>query len=557
MRQLISIVALCAAVQLIPLTAHGQTQVTVTGQFFGELRCDDRPRAELITLGEINDIPVARVRTYPVEGGAYFQWHDALYELEAGESGTLVSIRGAYIRGIEGDNSPPVDLLLDTTNKDMLMRLDAGAVCGGPLRTVEPEPLGAASFPDILQGSVSHLTQNMRSFERIADSTNPNAFPTEILSVVDDFGAVMTLRVDSDERLCLYRTTPVGELQVQRTLLYGVGACSEAIVGFSERGPVLMLDWGGGYRNGAGRLESQDRRVAAFMTSIGAEPDTPPAGAAAGMASIPGAIIPTVDRPADYPPAFAGMDWDIRGVPLGSDIQSTMAIAAPGQRLDTENWTFETGTVFDREERRPQYGPQRIQLNNRSYQGGVDDYVILEPTNWHQGQMVHTVFREVQTNDLERMPTVNALLEAIYDRYGRPISTSRFTYGAGGIGQQSFQRMIFPIRDGEVRNVPCVPMDRGIRNIGSVGRSNSMGRVTSADVPELEQALQDIVERGCEAVFVIEYSVAAQNRERVRAYRFMAVDVRLRLADALSEIATRAEMRAAAMDALPEVAPDL
>ena len=557
MRFSVPLAALLCAVAFTPTTALAQDEINVTGQYFGELRCGNRPRAELITLAEIGEAHVARVRTYPVAGGPYFQWYDAIYELEEQGDGAFASSRGAYIRGIEGDTAPPPSLDLQISADRNLTRLDSGAICGGTLPALLAAIESPSSFAEQIQGTVTHLTQDMRSFERVAESTIPNLFPAEILSVIDGFGAFMTMRVDNDERTCLFLSSPMGGMQIRRTPLHAVGSCAENVASFTERGPILMLDWGGGYRNGAGHLSTQDRRLTAFLSTLGAEPGSPPAGAAAGLAAVPGAIIPTVDRPADYPSAFAGMDWDIRGVPLGLDIQSTMAIAAPGQRLEEGYWSFERGTVFDREERRPQYDTQRIQLSRSSTQGGVADYVVIEPTDWHQGHMVHTVYRDVRARDLEDMPTVEALVTAVEERFGRPTSTSRFVYGAGGIAQETVRRMIYTIRGGEVRSVPCVPMDRALRRIGMFGRPNAAGGIGRGDIPEIERALEQIVERDCEGVLVIEYSTSGQNRQRVDVYRFLAVDLRLLLANQLSEFATRDEMREAAMEALPEVEPDL
>lgn len=261
--------SMTALLALAPTCLFAQGTPIEAGQYFGVFDCGASPRAELISIIKRNDSTAVRVRTFPVNGGPYFQWHDALYQIEATEEGAFRTVQGTFVRAAVGDDKAPADIVLMAKEGGAVARLESDGLCGGELDRLDL-PVGVPpDFSTGLQRTIVHVALGQSGTERINDNVDPRIFPVEILSTADEFGAFITMRVDDEGRACIFSAQPVAEMSVERRLVHGVGSCSEGIVTITERGPVLVLDWGGGYREVAGERASQDQLVAAFLSELG------------------------------------------------------------------------------------------------------------------------------------------------------------------------------------------------------------------------------------------------------------------------------------------------
>lgn len=265
--------SMTALLALAPTCLFAQGKPIEAGQYFGMFDCGASPRAELISIIKQDDSTAVRVRTFPVNGGPYFQWHDALYQVEAAGNGPLASVKSAYVRQTIGDDAAPAELLLQPAADGGIVRVESGTLCGGNVSRLDAAAASPSDFADILQGTIAHLSTGQTGTVRIRENTDPRPFPIEILSTVDEFGSFITMRLDGEGRTCLFSAQPAGGTALERRLIHGVGDCSDGTVTITERGPILMLDWGGGYSQGAGALVSQDQLIAKFLSELGTPAD--------------------------------------------------------------------------------------------------------------------------------------------------------------------------------------------------------------------------------------------------------------------------------------------
>ena len=155
--------------------------------------------------------------------------------------------------------------------------------------------------------------------------------------------------------------------------------------------------------------------------------------------------------------SFAGLGWSIGNVPLGLDMQSTMIEANARSKLKRVTWAAKSGTAMGS----PiapveQYGYGRLGVMNIHK---VSDQTTVHPTDWHTGQMVFRVGRHVSSRKPELMPTPEDLVAAVIAKYGGSFLDDAKTYAKGGIGQQSFSIMAYPVKNGRRHNGACYDID--------------------------------------------------------------------------------------------------
>jgi hypothetical protein len=250
--------------------AFAQNNFVEVGHYFGTVTCSGESRAELVSIIDLGDKSLARVRTFPVDGGPYFQWVDSIHEVRTTADGELHSVQSISLRPKAGAE-PLFDLIMvPTAGNSISLERDAEP-CAGDLRRLDI-PLARSEDVSVgLRGAIVHVSRGLNGFgggERITDGVDPSLFPIEILSSIDKFGAFITMRSDTEGRSCLYEIRPTGEMTLERHLLHSVGRCTEGLVTYTARGPILVMDWGGGYKQPVGPLTAQDRKIEAFLAVL-------------------------------------------------------------------------------------------------------------------------------------------------------------------------------------------------------------------------------------------------------------------------------------------------
>lgn len=375
--------------------------------------------------------------------------------------------------------------------------------------------------------------------ERINDNVDPRNFPIEILSTADAFGSFIAMRVDNEGRTCVFSTHPAAEMSVERRLIHGAGSCSNGTVTITERGPVLVLDWGGGYREVAGERASQDQQIAAFLASLGAPSDPQKATGTGDSSGNPASDgLSNVEAAS----AFAGLGWTIGTVPLGLDMKTAMAVGAPNVRLDMRNWVAR--------------GKRGVEAGARSEPDfvnfgvtdiwGLTDRTVVQPAHWHMGSLVISVEKRVNSKKPELMPTKEALIAAAVEKFGPPISLDSRPTQLGFMPAPGSDYMLYPVKNGQLHNGPCFDPDMGRPMME-----------TNQEVHDRNSAIIRQIETGgyCEGVLAVRYTEGSMGR--LDSYSIIARDFLLEARNEVNDIEVQIKLLDEQLKQMPEVVPEL
>jgi hypothetical protein len=535
---LIFSLSMTALLALAPTCLFAQGRPIEAGQYFGVFDCGASPRAELISIIKQNDSTAVRVRTFPVNGGPYFQWHDALYQVDAAGDGPLASVKSVYVRQTVGDDAAPAELLLQPADDGGIVRLESGTLCGGNLSRLDAAAASPSDFADILQGTIAHLSTGRSGTERVNENTDPRPFPIEILSTVDEFGSFITMRLDGEGRTCLFSAQPAAGTALERRLIHGVGDCSDGTVTFTERGPMLVLDWGGGYRELAGALGRQDQLIAKFLSELGS-----PAQEAGNRPGADAQSATASDVELDgVKSAFSGLGWTIGTVPLGLGMEESMSVGAPGVRLNMRNWVA-------RGQRGVQAGareePDFVNFGVTDIHG-LTDRTVLQPAHWHMGSLVFRVEKRVNSNKPELMPTKEALIAAVIEKFGPPISLDSRSSQAGWFPSPGSELLLYPVKNGELYDGPCFDPDMGHPMME-----------TNEEVYNRNKAVVVQIETGgyCEGVLAVRYTEGGMGR--LDSYSILARDFLLEARNEVNDLEVQVKLLDEQLEQMPEVKPEL
>lgn len=256
---------------LLLFTATGalaQNNIVEVGHYFGTLTCSGESRAELVSIIDLGDKRLVRVRMFPVDGGPYFPWVDSVHEVQTTANGELHSLKSIPLRQKTGA-ALASDLVITPMAVNTISLERDAEPCAGDLSRLDIPLARSEDVSVSLRGAIVHLSRGLNGFgggERISDGVDPSLFPIEILSSIDEFGAFITMRSDTEGRSCLYEVRPSGEMTLERRLLHSFGRCTDGLVTYTARGPLLVMDWGGGYRQPVGALTAQNQKIAALLS---------------------------------------------------------------------------------------------------------------------------------------------------------------------------------------------------------------------------------------------------------------------------------------------------
>lgn len=240
--------------------------------------------------------------------------------------------------------------------------------------------------------------------------------------------------------------------------------------------------------------------------------------------------------------SFTGFDWSIKNIPLDADFVTAMQKSNPSVRLKKKRWAsrdIASITPPHDEYEGTNFGVSNIQ--------GVNDRTVVAPTHWHTGGMIWKVERTVKSSKAELMPTAADLAASTIAAFGPdPVTDSR-TYGAGGMGQQSFQMLAYPVKDGARHEGPCFNIDMRFGNMtaGITERYNAAQKV----IADIENG------QHCDAVVMVLYSEGRMNR--LREYRIVARDFLMEAKNHMHDVDTRERLQQQHQNSLPTVAPKL
>jgi hypothetical protein len=233
--------------------------------------------------------------------------------------------------------------------------------------------------------------------------------------------------------------------------------------------------------------------------------------------------------------SFAGFEFDINGIRIDQNIETSLTAFNPDFRFKTGRWNDSQGEYV-----RDDVAWQAFSFGNIS---AVREEYRVTATPWHAGNVIHTVTRIVSIKPDDQKPTVASFVATAEAKYGEPIEHVR----EGIFGRRAMQ-MLYPVKDGQIADVPCFDMDQGW--YGSAARSEQ--RLNS-----VEGYLAEIDAGKCDGVLSIWYTIDSGNEERISYYGGAMRDFRLELE---AYIANEAEQEAATLarqQATPEGTPDL
>jgi len=492
-------------------------QVPETGHYFGSLTCNGEPRAELLSIVKSGDAHIARIRTLPVEGSPYFQWFDSLHQLVGSEDGSFSGARGTYIRAAKSGDTTPPELGISFSN-DGIARSTDGSICDGLLQPITEAVYAPEAIPETLRGAIIHLTSDMRGGERIRANTNPKDFPAEILSTADRFGSFMFMRVDSEQRTCVYRTIGSRDLTVGRELLHGVGRCADGTVRFSPSGSNYRFDWGGGDRSTAAIFTRQNRRIEEFFKDVGAanpisdfseQNDEQVTRTPQGQIPFPDAI------------SLAGELDD-----LGIDTKRiSLAMSADeiadrlGGKIQGRKWNFFNAQGLE---------PPRIILEDRqsvlsnSRSNGSSESFVVDLSEWHTRNRPIRITRRVEVAP-ESRPLADTFVNAIIEKYGsrtRPVERPRFA-----------TRYVWTYKNGALNtNCDRLEVPRKLRDSYSVNLREAQGFMEDIDNGS-----------ACGAEISIEFET--DSASQVEKYTVIILDVKALVGDLINSAKIEQDMR--------------
>ncbi len=238
--------------------------------------------------------------------------------------------------------------------------------------------------------------------------------------------------------------------------------------------------------------------------------------------------------------SFAGMELEVNGIQVDQRIDRAVLSAFPTARLKVRNWT-DSQNVKVRED----YADQSINSGNIM---DVRDTMEIRVTPWHAGSLISKLDRKVTIDYrlTDRMPTEGDFIGAVIERHGEsPVDDDSKAQIFGSRQDLRFNSLIYPIKDGQITNVPCWHP-----HVDWTARSGPVERIA-------ERALTHIDEGWCDGVLIYHFARNFSHKGRLQQYGTVLRDFKLEANATIQDVRLRKEETEKRQAATPSVAPKL